>query len=493
MRPTRQHDYFSINVLWFGLSVVSGSITPFILPYMVAIFAPPELKNTYLAQARVAGLAVAMLVQPLAGLFSDHSRLRWGKRRPFIALGVALDMPFLLLMALASSYPALLLAGVALQLASNIALGALQGLMPDLVPEDERGRASGVKSLMELLSAAAILPVARLLDTGNLAAAFGIVALSLAVTAGITLLAVHETPLKQKPTTPPGPAAWRIVWLTILFVSVTQGAQRLVHLTGRWLEGRGALQLAGVSLAGLAAMAGSIVLGVLGSAWVGLGRAARQHISFIWWVINRLLFLAAAGSIQAFALFYLRDVLRVQNAATLTTVLLGIIGIFLAGAALISGYLADGVLPTPGGAGLKRRLTGVLTGLARATHLHQLGQRGLLVAAGWMAAAGTGVMLLAQNVPGLLIGGCIVGAGAGTFWSTNWALGTELIPHQQAGRYLGIANLAGAGAGIVGAGIGGPMADFINRTQLGLGYTVVFAIYGALFLLSSLVIRWVKE
>ena len=62
MSATRRYNYVTINLFWLGINVASGSITPFILPYMVALFAPPNLKNTYLAQARVAGLAVAMLV-----------------------------------------------------------------------------------------------------------------------------------------------------------------------------------------------------------------------------------------------------------------------------------------------------------------------------------------------------------------------------------------------------------------------------------------------
>ncbi|MFN7036053.1 MAG: hypothetical protein ACK4SN_06760, partial [Bellilinea sp.] len=74
----------------------------------------------------------------------------------------------------------------------------------------------------------------------------------------------------------------------------------------------------------------------------------------------------------------------------------------------------------------------------------------------------------------------------GTFYASNWALGTELAPPQEAGRYLGISNLAGAGAGIVGAGIGGPIADFFNKIEPGLGYLVIFTIYGALFLISAL-------
>jgi hypothetical protein len=59
--------------------------------------------------------------------------------------------------------------------------------------------------------------------------------------------------------------------------------------------------------------------------------------------------------------------------------------------------------------------------------------------------------------------------------------------------YLGVSNLAGAGAGIIGAGIGGPIADIINARQTGLGYSVIVAIYAGLFLLSVLALARVRE
>jgi len=67
-----------------------------------------------------------------------------------------------------------------------------------------------------------------------------------------------------------------------------------------------------------------------------------------------------------------------------------------------------------------------------------------------------------------------------------------LVPPAEAGKYLGISNLAGAGAGIVGAGIGGPMADFFNNLQPGLGYLVIFAVYAGLFLISIAALVKVK-
>jgi MFS family permease len=79
----------------------------------------------------------------------------------------------------------------------------------------------------------------------------------------------------------------------------------------------------------------------------------------------------------------------------------------------------------------------------------------------------------------------ILGLATGLFMTANWALGTELVPAQEAGRYLGVSNLAGAGAGIVGASLGGPVADYLNSLIPGSGYLVLFACYGVLFALSA--------
>jgi MFS family permease len=95
-------------------------------------------------------------------------------------------------------------------------------------------------------------------------------------------------------------------------------------------------------------------------------------------------------------------------------------------------------------------------------------------------------------MPLVIVSGCIIGLGSGTFMATNWALGTDLAPKDQAGKFLGISNLAGAGAGIVGVGIGGPMADFFNALQPGLGYLVIIGLYGVLFLFSTLALTQVR-
>jgi Na+/melibiose symporter-like transporter len=469
-QPLRWRDLLTINAFWLGANIGSGILTPVLVPFLVALFMPAEQKNSYLATVRVIGLAVAMLVQPLAGLLSDRSTSRFGRRRPFIAAGALFNIVFLLVIGASPSFLGLanagantaflvLIAGMALlQASANVAQGALQGLIPDIVPENQRGQASGVKSVFELLPIFVVILIGPLVDAGRIWLVIGIAMAAYAITAAINVLGVRETPLREKPAGSLLAPVLRLVALTAIFVGSTQVVVWQVKAGGRWLREGGVAQAAQVGLLGiigLVGMAGAIFIGVYAGAWVGIGPEARQQKSFIWWVINRLLFLAAVGSIQGFALYYLRDFLGIPNAASMTTVLLGMVALFLLPAALGGGLLAD-----------------------------RFGRKRLVALAGLIAAAGTGLLLLARGLPLVLISGCVLGLATGIFMAVNWALGTDLAPAAQAGKYLGISNLAGAGAGIVGAGIGGPLADAFNALRPGLGYLVIFAIYGGLFLLS---------
>jgi len=475
-----------VNIYWLGLNVSAGIITPVLLPYLVALFVDQAQKNTYLAGIRVIGLAVAMFVQPLSGMLSDRSTLRWGRRRPFIAIGTVLDLAFLALIAaspafigspldarlkpllgVSTAYVVLLAGIVLLQFSSNLAQGALQGLLPDLIPEHERGRSSGVKAVFELLPAFLVIFVGPLVDAGRIGWTVGIIGAALTLTMLITLLFAHEQPRTSAPGERVAPRALRLLALAAIFVSVSQAAVWLVRSGGSYLSGLNvslATQVTLIGLAGLVAMAGSILFGVYLGARVGIGQGANQQQDFIWWVVNRLLFLAAIGSIQGFAQYYIADVLHAEEPATVTTLLLAVVALFLIPSALGGGYLAD-----------------------------RIGRRRLVGFAGLACTLGTCVLLISPTLPAVIAGGCILGLGAGTFMATSWALGTDLAPPQEAGRYLGISNLAGAGAGIVGAGIGGPLADFFNRLQPGLGYLVIFALYAGLFLLSVLTLRWIPE
>jgi MFS family permease len=479
-RDLRWYHFVTINSYWLGFNFVSASITPVVLPYLVALFVPADQKNTYLANIRVVSLAVAMLLQPVAGMLSDRCTLPLGRRRPYIIGGTAGTVLSLVVIGLSprfadtmldggvtAAYLVLLVGIVLVQGASNVALGAVLGLIPDLVPRQQRGRASGVKAVMELLPAFLVIPVGILLDYNHIWAILGLIAIALVAAMVVTVVGVREKRLEAKPAGGIAEPLLRLVALTAIFVATTRIAVWIVTRGGAWLANLDAgttLQVLVIGGAGLAGMAVSIFAGVYLGAWIGIGRQASQRRSFIWWVINRLLFLAAIGSIQGFAQYYLSDVLHVPNAATATTLVLAVVAVFLISSALGGGTLAD-----------------------------RMGRKRLVGLAALVAAGGTGVLLLARDLPLAIVAASIMGAGAGLFLATNWALGTDLAPRDEAGRYLGISNLAGAGAGIVGVGIGGPMADLFNALRPGLGYSVIMALYGVLFLLSVVALARVEE
>jgi Na+/melibiose symporter-like transporter len=142
---------------------------------------------------RAVGLLIAMLVQPAIGLLSDRSTSRFGRRRPFIFVGVMLDLVLLVAIGLSGNYWELFAAVLFIQISSNISHGALQGLIPDLVPEDQRGQASGVKAIFELIPIFLItLIVARLVGAGQLGWAIAVTCIGLFITMLLTMVLVKK-------------------------------------------------------------------------------------------------------------------------------------------------------------------------------------------------------------------------------------------------------------------------------------------------------------
>jgi len=484
-RLLKWYELLSLNGYQLGLSMASNVISPLLLPALVLAFMPPEKKNTYTALVYVTGLAVAMFIQPVMGMLSDRSTNKMGRRRPFIILGALLNILFLGVVGaslwfkgsplnaffqsgfgITASLAVLLLGIILLQVSSNISQAGQQGLIPDIVPEQQRGRASGIKSVMEMLPAALVLLISPLIDKQKFWVVILILMATFLVTMLITVRFTHEEPIAEKPPRPEGRPILRMMLLTVIFVGVTQLALLLVKGIGTWLPEETtslALRIILVGLAGLLGMAGSIVIGVYFGAQVGIGKEAAGHMPFIWWVVTRLMFLAAIGSVRNFAMFFVKDVLKVPNPATVTTYLTAVIFVFLLISSIVGGILSD-----------------------------KVGRKKLLAAAGFLAVLGTIILVFSRTIPMVMVSGVFLGLGTGTFMAANWALGTDLVPKEDAGRYLGISNLAGAGAGIIGSSIGGPLADYFNAIQPGLGYPVIFALYGGLFLLSVLLLPRIK-
>ncbi len=505
MKRLRWYDYITINIFWLGLNIRNTALGSFFMPYMVSIFAP-EIKNTALGAMRSAGLVIAMLVQPAAGLLSDRSTSRFGRRRPYILIGALFDCLFLLAIALSWNYAALLISVLLIQFSSNISHGPLQGLIPDLVPDDQRGRASAFKAIMELLPIVLVgLTIAKLISPNPLSinflrltfptgldAAIFVTGISLLIVTLITVLFVKETPLAEKPQhavlAADGARAGDAGGILVGGIAGLLGGALAGGLAGLVTRAVTGIPIGWdlsafpplvypttlpaaitIGVGGGVAMIVAVVVGVQAGCLGTLGLEARRQTAFVWWITNRLMFLAAATSLQGSLLYFVMFAfdLPVEKATSLSGTLTSVIGVFILLSALASGWLSD-----------------------------RLGRMPLVLASGILAAAGNALLLVTIWIPNLTIvyiAGTIIGLATGLFMTANWALGTDLVPAGEAGRYLGVSNLAGAGAGIVGAGIGGLVADAINHFSDGQGYFAIFAAYAVLFALSAVTLLGMRE
>ena len=183
----------------------------------------------------------------------------------------------------------------------------------------------------------------------------------------------------------------------------------------------------------------------------------RENSSYWWLIAERMLFLLGIYGMQSFAQYYLQDVLRVPDPPKQTGDLLAALTVAMVLLVLLSGWLTD-----------KYSATRVL---ATGT---------------WIAAGGMVLMLFATDMRGLTIFGSMLGAGIGLFLTSNWALANSLAPQEEAGKYLGLTNLATAGSAALSR-LEGPVLDWLNSAWQGawVGYKGLF-LFGAVCMLLSL-------
>jgi MFS family permease len=152
-RPTEHlplRQLFQLSIYWLGIQAIWGGVGVFTqerIPELV----PAGQGGSYLALTGWLILPVVLLVQPTVGMLSDYTVSRWGRRKPYIAIGATLDVVFLVGLATSQTYLSVVAFLALLQFSSNFAQGPFQGFVPDLVPEPQVGLASALIGAMQTI------------------------------------------------------------------------------------------------------------------------------------------------------------------------------------------------------------------------------------------------------------------------------------------------------------------------------------------------------
>lgn len=287
---------FVISLLGFALTFSSNIQDPPLMTFKTRQLAP-DLPNTVMGILGFVGLLVAMAVQPIVGVFSDRARTKLGRRLPFIIGGAVLIAASLFLLVAAPTLWVLLLGVILIQFSSNILQGPWQALIPDLVPESQRGMASSLKGVMDIVA----------LVVGGLVA-------GKILSAGITQWGDNGVYFAAAVPT------------VVFFV--------FVIFTAIWAREKGG-----------AGSGSEVVVGkTVGEALKGAFYVNfRENRVFGWWFANRILFWGAFIAINTFLINYMVDVIHMEQADAQS--FYGNLKMILGGAlivlALLSGWLSD--------------------------------------------------------------------------------------------------------------------------------------------------------
>jgi Na+/melibiose symporter-like transporter len=195
-----------INTFWFASQGMWNSI--YILLAISAALLAPSQKELVVGRATAVGGVFAVLVPIIAGALSDRTWGQWGRRTPWIVGGTAINLVGLVLLAWAPSVPALVAAYLVLQLGNNAAAAAFAGIIPDLVPVEQHGGASGLLNTASILGTIGCLGITLVMLSAfgstalGVASSYAVIAALLAITLVLSVVLLRERPAPRTESVP---------------------------------------------------------------------------------------------------------------------------------------------------------------------------------------------------------------------------------------------------------------------------------------------------
>jgi MFS family permease len=463
----------AINVFKFGGDGVHWTpLNTIILQVLaVAVAGGSTAKGTLVvAQASSAGAVFAVVIPVLVGYLSDRTSTRFGRRRPWIAIGTIINLFGLGLLAGAGSIPALIAAYLVVQISNNGAFAAYSAVIPDVVPVAQNGRASGLLNAMQQLgTVVGLFALTILLSPDHLGsthagavAGLWVVGIFTAGSVMITLAAIPEAPLQKvrsavsrriPPRVAVAGSAFVLAIVALEFVLLTS-------LSFWWF----AVAVAGIIAAAVAVFASA------GIPELQETLAPLRDRDFFWVLTTRFFNTFGIWTIAPYIAFFFKDVVHRKDYAFDSSLwLLAVIG--------------GGVIPAVVGGYLSDRLGG-----RRKIFVY--------ISSGLQAAVSAVLLFsLVTDLTVLYLLGVLFGLGFGAYQAVDWALACDVLPDRDnaAAKDMALFHVSFTLPQVFAPALAGQLLYHLNESQgNNFGYRVVFATAALWFILSLVFVRMIK-
>ncbi|WP_223694873.1 MFS transporter [Leifsonia poae] len=124
---------------YFGLNLVMLMPALFSLAYKVQLVDPTN-KDSSLGLVLGLGGIIGLVAGPIAGVLSDGTRLRWGRRRPWLVGGAILAGVGALVIALSPNVPLMIVGWTISQFAVAVISAGFNPVLAERVPTSQRGK-----------------------------------------------------------------------------------------------------------------------------------------------------------------------------------------------------------------------------------------------------------------------------------------------------------------------------------------------------------------
>ncbi len=506
-----------LSLYWFSTSLHWAVILIIVLPIQAAFIAGDEFKGRGLGLVLAIGALVSMIAAPFIGAFSDRIRTRWGRRVPFIVIGVAMNVLGLIALAyiprqndLSTLWP-YIIAFMWVEFWNNIASAPYSALIPDMVPVEQRGSASGWMGLMSMLgNVIGLLSVLFMGAMGGVIGMYWFIIIVMIVGAAGTVFFVKEPPApEQKPfeyknllgvMTVFGFAALGSIVLNALALIRVAPTDALAQMFGTTacLEGSKDLCLDVSPAFAIAVTLGSLPLGLI---LVGLGVKLvgqwnpiyqgvrdwfRRYSDFVWVFLTRFLITMGVYTVQEFLLFYFRDSIADNQPGFV----FDFFGIPLATDATNAvSYFFIALL-----------IGAVLTTLVAGVLSDRFGRKAMVYISGALQGLVALILIPFHSFTLAVLLGIVFGLGFGAYQSVDWALASDVLPSEDYAKDMGVWHVSQVLPQMIATPFAGFFLDAFQKigktpavNQPTLGYTVIFTMSVIYFALGTVFVSRIKK